>query len=98
MPSFILMNEAQANTVRGQTTPAHACAPIPIANTNPVTFVLPIGVKTDPNHQPIWSLLAPFSVVTVQTVDRHTNEQFNRACTFNEQTWTVGTKIIVTVP
>jgi len=97
MPSFIVMNEAQANQVRGQTTRAHACAPIPIANTNPVVFVLPVEIKADPFHQNILALLNSFSTATIATLDRHPDDSLNQRCTFNESTWTVGTKIVVTV-
>jgi len=95
MPSFIAMNQAQANTVRGQTTLGHACAPIPVGGTSPLTLVLPVEIKTDPAHQNIWATLAPFTVVTIASIQRHSDDALNVQCTFNAQTWTVGTKIVV---
>lgn len=95
MPSYILMNAAQADTVRGQTVAGAACAPVPIANTNPVSFVLPVEIKSDPAHQALWAILAPFSVVTVAKVDRSPNTTLQTQCTFDPTTWTVGKKISV---
>jgi hypothetical protein len=95
MPQFVVMNQAQANTIRGQTVLGHACAPIPVGGTNPLTLALPIAIKTDPAHQSLWASLAPFTVVTTTSITPHNDTVLVKACTFDEPTWTVGKKIVV---
>jgi len=95
MPQYIIMNQAQSNTVRGQTVLAHACAPVPVPNAQPQTFVLPIEIKDDPYHANIKSLLDAMSVVTTAPVGEHTDKQLMIKCTFDVATWTVGTKIAI---
>jgi len=89
------MNTAQSNQVRGQTTRAHACAPVPTVGVSPQLFVLPIEVKTDPHHADIKALLDSFTVATIATIDRSQDAVLVQKCTFDETTWHVGVKIVV---
>lgn len=96
MPTFFVMNLAQSNQVRGQTTLAHACAPIPIANTNPTTFALPVEVGSDTYQQNLWALLNTFTTATLPTVTRSTDSGLVVKCTFVSSTWPVGQLVVVT--
>ena len=53
---FILLTTAEADAVRGETSPGAWLAPVPLADG--ITWVLPCRVLLDPGHEAKWPLLA----------------------------------------
>lgn len=52
---MIILTAAQADEVRGETTPGFMLDPVVLLDG---TFVLPDAVLTDPAHEPKWGILA----------------------------------------
>ena len=53
---MIILTSAQADAVRGQSSPGFALDPRPLADG---TYALPEAVLTDVNHASKWAILAP---------------------------------------
>lgn len=56
--AFIILTEAQAGAVWGESSPGAALAPVPLADG--VTWILPARVLSDPAHSSKWALLSTF--------------------------------------
>lgn len=60
---FIILTEAQADAVRGESSPGAWLAPVPLADG--ATWVLPARVLGDPSHESKWAILAVLPQRTV---------------------------------
>ena len=63
---MIILTPAQADQVRGLTTPGHALAPKPLANSN---FALPEACTTDPAHAKFSAFLQTLPIVKDNTIN-----------------------------
>lgn len=52
---MIILTSAQADEVRGETTPGYMLEPVALLDGS---FVLPESVLTDPAHEPKWAVLS----------------------------------------
>jgi hypothetical protein len=71
---MIILQDTDADQVRGQTTAGHALAPRPL---NDGTFALPDACKTDPFHSDHAAFLATLPMVADNTINPGTQADIN---------------------